>query len=302
MPIQDPFRTLRLERIGAVARVVLARPEVRNAFNDEMISELVRCFCEIERLVEEDAGDAERSGAGGSVPRVVVLAGEGRIFCAGADVNWMRASADRSEDENREDARAMAAMFRAVDECPVPVVGRVQGVAFGGGVGLAACCDVVVAAEDARFSFSEVKLGILPAVISTFALPKIGPGQARRWFLTGEVFDARRAQAIGLVHEVAPAADLDRAVAGIVGAILANGPRAVREAKTLIRRVSGMDRDSALEQCAWTIAWMRVTPEAQEGLRAFLEKREPSWRAGGSADSPGDGSGELEEPSGGGSA
>src|SRR5688500_1240763 len=138
MPTSDPFRTLRLDRTGAGVRVVLARPNVRNAFNAEMIAELAACFTELARRADEP-----------DTPRAVVLAGDGKLFCAGADVNWMRASADRTEDENREDARAMAAMFRAVDECPLPVVGRVQGVAFGGGVGLAACCDVVVAAEDA---------------------------------------------------------------------------------------------------------------------------------------------------------
>jgi methylglutaconyl-CoA hydratase len=259
---------LRLERAGPVARVTLARPDVRNAFNAEMIEELALAFGELARAAGETDG-----------PRAVVLAGEGKLFCAGADVNWMRASADRTEIENREDARAMAAMLRAVDECPLPVVGRVQGIAFGGGVGLAACCDVVVAAEDARFSFSEVKLGILPAVISTFALAKIRPGQARRWFLTGEVFDARRAREIGLVHEVVPASELDAVVDAITAAIAANGPRAVREAKALIRRVAGMRREEALEHCADAIARVRVTAEAQEGLRAFLEKRDPAWRA-----------------------
>jgi methylglutaconyl-CoA hydratase len=263
------LRTLRLERAGPVLRVVLSRPDVRNAFDAGMIAELGSAF-----------GEVARAAGSPDAPRAVVLAGEGKLFCAGADVNWMRASADRTEEENREDARAMAAMFRAVDECPLPVVGRVQGVAFGGGVGLAACCDVVVAAEDARFSFSEVKLGILPAVISTFALAKIGPGQARRWFLTGEVFDARRAREIGLVHEVVPAAELDGAVDAITTSLAANGPQAIREAKALIRRVAGMRRDEALEHCAATIARVRVTREAQEGLRAFLEKREPAWRSG----------------------
>ena len=209
----------------------------------------------------------------------MVLAGEGKIFCAGADVNWMRASADASEAENSEDARRMAAMFRAIDECPVPVVGRVQGVAFGGGVGLVACCDIVVAAEDARFSFSEVRLGILPAVISTFALAKIGAGQARRWFLSAEVFPAVRAREIGLVHEVVAEMELDAAVEGVASALTANGPRALREAKALIRRVAGLERDAAIEHCAETIARVRISPEAQEGLRAFLEKREPAWRA-----------------------
>jgi methylglutaconyl-CoA hydratase len=258
------FTTIRMQRSNnAVARVTLARPDTRNAFNAQMIAELTACFGDLGR----DEG-----------LRAVVLAGEGKIFCAGADVNWMRASAKSTEEENREDARRMAAMFRTLDECPVPVVGRVQGAAFGGGAGLAACCDVVVATGDARFSFSEVKLGILPAVISTFALAKIGPGQARRWFLTAEVLTADDARHAGLVHEVVPADELDGRVERIVAALVANGPRAVREAKALIRRVAGMTREAALEHCARTIARVRVSPEGQEGLRAFLESRDPAWR------------------------
>jgi methylglutaconyl-CoA hydratase len=233
-----------------------------------MIEELTTCFAELGRSDEL---------------RAVVLSGEGKVFCAGADVNWMRASAEASEKENEEDARRMAAMFRTIDECPVPVVGRIQGAAFGGGVGLAACCDVVVAAEDARFSFSEVRLGILPAIISTFSLAKIGVGRARRWFLTAEVLTAAQAHDAGLVHEIAPAEELDARVQKIVAALAANGPRAVREAKALIRTVAGMDRDAALEHCALTIARVRVSPEGQEGLRAFLEGREPAWRAVGAA-------------------
>jgi methylglutaconyl-CoA hydratase len=260
--------TIRVERHDGVARVTLARPEVRNAFNAQMIAELTACFAGFGR--DDDL-------------RAVVLGGEGKIFCAGADVSWMRASAEATEEENREDARRMAAMFRAIDECPLPVVGRIQGAAFGGGVGLTACCDVVVAAEDARFSFSEVKLGIVPAVISSFALAKIGPGAARRWFLTAEVLSAAQAREAGLVHEVAPADELDARVTRIVTALAANGPLAVREAKALIRRVAGMDREAALEHCARTIARVRVSPEGQEGLRAFLESREPAWRSGGSA-------------------
>lgn len=260
----NAYTTIRLERSGAVARVTLARPNVLNAFNSDVIAELFACFGE---LAEDDD------------LRAVVLAGEGKAFCAGADVSWMQASVEATERENREDARAMAVMFRAIDECPAPVVGRVQGVAFGGGVGLVACCDVVVAAEDASFCFSEVRLGILPAVISTFAVAKIGAGQARRWFLTGEVLSSERARAIGLVHQVVPAAGLDAGVQDMVATLAANGPRAVREAKALIRRVAGLDRADALERCVETIARVRVSPEGQEGLRAFLQKREPAWRA-----------------------
>ena len=261
--------TLRVERDGGLARLVLARPQVRNAFNARMIADLTAACGQL-------AADADL--------RAVVLSGEGKVFCAGADVSWMRDSAAATQAENRDDARRMAAMFRALDELPVPVVGRVQRAAFGGGVGLIACCDVIVAADDARFSFSEVKLGILPAVISTFALRKIGPGQARRWFLTGETFDAARAREIGLVHEVVAEDRLDAAVQEVVDVLLANGPRAMREAKALIRRLAGFgDPAAAVEHCAETIARVRVSPEAQEGLRAFLEKRHPAWRASRSA-------------------
>ncbi|MBA2564505.1 MAG: enoyl-CoA hydratase/isomerase family protein [Gemmatimonadetes bacterium] len=263
------YETLRVEHDGSRARVTLARPDVRNAFNAAMIAELTACFGEL--------ADREEM-------RAIVLAGEGASFCAGADVNWMRASVDASEDENRADAQRMATMFRAVDECPVPVVGRVQGVAFGGGVGLVSCCDVVIAAEDASFCFSEVRLGILPAVISTFALAKIGRGQARRWFLTAEVLSAARAREIGLVHEVVPPDRLDAGVEGILHAVCSNGPQAVREAKALIRRVAELERGAAIEHCAETIARVRVSREGQEGLRAFLDKRLPVWRRrGGSA-------------------
>jgi methylglutaconyl-CoA hydratase len=259
------FSTLRLEREGPIARVTLARPEVRNAFNAEMIAEVTACFSEL----------AKDEGL-----RVVVLSGEGNLFCAGADVNWMRDSEHATRDENREDALRMAGMFLAIDEFPAAVVARVQGGALGGGVGLIACCDVVVAAEDARFSFSEVRLGILPAVISRFAIAKIGRGQARRWFLTAETLTAARAAEIRLVHEVVPAGELDRKTEEIAQAIVANGPRAVREAKRMIRRVATLPRDDAIEFAVETIARVRVSAEAQEGLRAFLEKREPSWRAG----------------------
>ena len=258
------YRTVRftVER-EVIARVTLTRPAARNAFDAPMIEEVTACFADI--------------AAQGDL-RAVVLAAEGEAFCAGADVNWMRASANATEEENQADARRMAAMFRSIDECPVPVVGRVHGVAFGGGVGLVACCDVVVAEQDARFCFSEVRLGLIPAVISTFAMAKIGRGQARRWFLTAEVIPADTARAVGLVHEVVPAERLDAAVDAIVAALVGNGPFAVREAKALIRRVVDLERGEAIEHCADTIARVRVSPEAQEGLRAFLEKRDPAWR------------------------
>ena len=241
---------LRVERDGEALRVTLAKPERRNAFDAELITALAEAFA--------DVGDA----------RVVVLAGEGPSFCAGADVEWQRASIDLSYDENVEDAMRLYRMCAAIDRCHAPVVARVQGYALGGGAGLAACADVAIAAPDATFGFSEVKLGIIPAVISPFVLPKIG-ANARRYFLTGERFDAETALRIGLVHEIAE--DLDGAVSRVVSQLLTSGPRAVRAAKDLVReRPDG-------EDTARIAARLRAGEEGQEGLRAFLEKRPPGW-------------------------
>ena len=242
---------LRVERDGAILRVTLVRPERRNAFDAELIAELGHAF--------SDVGDA----------RVVLLAGEGASFCAGADIEWQRSAIDLSFDENVEDAMRLFAMMKAIDECPAPVVARIQGHALGGGSGLAAAVDVAVAGTDAVFGFSEVKLGIIPAVISPFVLPRIGGGAARRFFLTGERFDAPTALRIGLVHEVAD--DLDGAVERFVRELLTAGPAATREAKRLIRM-----RPQAEETAQWA-ARMRASDEGQDGLRAFLERSKPSW-------------------------
>jgi methylglutaconyl-CoA hydratase len=241
-----------VERDGPVLRVTLARPERRNAFDAELIAELAEAFVDVGRA------------------RAVVLAGEGKSFSAGADVDWMRASADLSYDENVADANALRHMVEAIDGCPAPVVARVQGHALGGGCGLVACADIAVAAPDAVFAFSEVKLGIIPAVISPFALAKIGPSAARRYFLTGERFDAESALRIGLVHEVAP--ELDAAVERIAGELLSAGPKAARWAKRLVQ-----ERPGGPETARW-IAERRTSEEGQEGLRAFLDKRPPAWR------------------------
>jgi len=242
---------LRVEADGPVLRVTLAKPERRNAFDAELIRELREAF--------SDVGDA----------RVVILSGEGESFCAGADIEWQRSAIDLSYDENVEDAMRLFGMMKAIDECPAPVVARIQGYALGGGSGVAAAVDIGIAAEDAVFGFSEVKLGIVPAVISPFVLPKIGDGAARRYFLTGERFDAQTALRMGLVHEVA--ADLDGAVERVVGELLTSSPQAVREAKRLIRmRPQG-------EETAQLAARMRASEEGQEGLRAFLERRKPGW-------------------------
>jgi methylglutaconyl-CoA hydratase len=242
---------LRVERNGAILRVTLAKPDRRNAFDAELIAELHEAF--------RDVGDA----------RVVLLSGQGESFCAGADIEWQRSAIDLSFDENVEDAMRLFAMMQAIDGSPAPVVARIQGYALGGGSGLAAAVDVAIAANDAVFGFSEVKLGIIPAVISPFVLPKIGEGAARRYFLTGERFDARVALRIGLVSEVAD--DLDGAVDRVVGELLTSGPQAAREAKRLVRT-----RPQGEETAQWA-ARMRASDEGQEGLRAFLERRKADW-------------------------
>jgi methylglutaconyl-CoA hydratase len=244
---------LRSERDGDIVRVTLTRPERRNAFDAALIAELAAAFA--------DVGDA----------RAVVLAGEGPSFCAGADVEWHRASIDLSYEDNVEDALDLYRMLETVDSCAPLVIARVHGHALGGGSGLVACADVTVAADDAVFGFSEVKLGIVPAVISPFVLPKIGPSAARRYFLTGERFGAHEAHRIGLVHEVAT--DLDEAVDRIVREALSSGPEALRAAKRLVR-----ERPAGSE-AAHVAAARRTSAEGQEGLRAFLERRPPAWRS-----------------------
>ena len=241
---------LRIERDGPVLRITLAKPERRNAFDAELIRELHEAF--------SDVGDA----------RVIVLAGDGPSFCAGADVEWQRSAIDLSYDENVEDALRLYRMLDAIDSCPAPVAGRIQGFALGGGSGVTACLDIAIAAEDAVFGFTEVKLGIIPAVISPFVLPKIGAA-ARRYFLTGERFDAQTALRIGLLNDVTN--DLDGAVDRVVSELLTSGPEATREAKKLVREAPGG------EETAHVAARLRSGAEGQEGLRAFLERRRASW-------------------------
>ena len=252
-----------------IARITLTRPDVRNAFDEVLIAELTQAVGEIASSFETDPEQA---------PRALVLTGEGTAFCAGADMNWMRRSARFSREENEADAGRFASMLRALDELPVPTVARVNGVCLGGGMGLISCCDIVVAADAADFGFTEVRLGIAPAVISTFVLPKIGASGARRYFLTGEIFKAAEAKAIGLVHEVVPGEALDGAVARVSDAISGNGPRAVAAAKRLIREGLALRRDDAIANAVHTIAALRASPEGQEGLGAFLEKRRPAWK------------------------
>jgi methylglutaconyl-CoA hydratase len=243
---------LQITRDGDLLHVTLARPERRNAFDAELIAELTEAF----EGVPEDV-------------RAVILSGEGQSFSAGADVEWMRSSIDLSYEENVADARRLRKMLETIDTCPAPVLTRVHGHALGGGCGLVACSDVVVSAPHTVFAFSEVKLGIIPAVISPFALAKIGPSAARRYFVTGEPFDAQTALRIGLVHEVAD--DLDVAVDRIVTHLRSAGPEAARHAKKLVlERPDGLGTERRIAQ-------RRTSEEGQEGLRAFLEKRPPTW-------------------------
>ena len=249
---------LRIERDGDVLRVTLARPESRNAFDAALIAELSEAFV--------DVGTA----------RAVVLSGEGASFCAGADVEWMRASVDLDREANVADANALRGMLEAIDRCPAPVVAVVHGHALGGGVGLVAVADIVLADPATVFAFSEVKLGIVPAVISPYALRRIGESAARRYFVTGERFDAETALRIGLVHEVT--SDLEAALARLLGELRTAGPRAARHAKRLV-----LDRPDGPET-ARLIAERRTSDEGQEGLRAFLERRRPAWAPAPDAD------------------
>jgi methylglutaconyl-CoA hydratase len=259
------YEHLRRTDEGPVATVTLARPESHNALNSALIEEITTCF---EELDGEDG------------VRVVVLTGEGRSFCAGADIGYMRETAGFSYEENIDDARRLATLFRTVDECPKPVVARVVGAAIGGGAGLVAAADVAVAAEGTRFAFSEVRLGIAPATIAPFVVRKIGYSHARALFLTGERFGAGKAREIGLVHEVARAEDLDAATEEVAARLLQGGPVAQAAIKELLRQVEATEPMEALGLMTNRIAELRIGEEGQEGLGAFLQKREPRWREG----------------------
>ncbi len=257
---------LRVEREGGVARVTLNRPEVRNAFNAELIATLAWTF---EAFGEEPP----------EALRAVVLSGAGEVFCAGADIEWQRASIGLSMEENQADAGRLQEMLLAIEECPVPVIAAVQGAALGGGMALCCVADMTIATADATFGFTEVKLGLMPAVISPFVLPRIGEGAARALFLSGERFGAERALRIGLVSEVVrdrPA--LDARVTALLGEVLSGGPGAVRNAKAVILDQRGLSRSEALRLTVARAARQRVSDEGQEGLGAFLDKRRPSWR------------------------
>jgi methylglutaconyl-CoA hydratase len=254
---------IEVARDGAVAGVFLNRPEVRNAFNDTVVAELTQAFAEL--------------GADPDL-RVIVLGGHGKAFCAGADLGWMRDMAGYTWEQNQADAQRLADMLWTVYTCPVPVVGRVHGDCYAGGVGLAAVCDVLVAAEEAHFCLSEAKLGLLPATIGPYVIRALGEQASRRYFVTAERFSAAEARRLGLAHELASAADLDAKVSAIVGAIITNGPAAVKACKALVRDLAGAPITAELRaDTARRIADIRASAEGREGVQAFLNKRAAPW-------------------------
>ncbi len=256
------YQTITFDAQGPAVWVTLSRDDVRNAFNGQMLADLLDAFAAAPKV------------PGG---RVVVLTGVGSAFCAGADLSWMRAVRDFTYEQNLAESMDVAAVMRRIYDCPLPTIARVNGPAIGGGAGLVACCDLAVAAESARFSLSEVKLGLIPSCISPYVIRKIGEGKARELFLTGERISAEKAREIGLVNEVAKEGELDVIVARWLNQLVTSGPVAVAKCKELIRNVPRMDLDEAGPYTAEMIAKMRVSDEGQEGMAAFLEKRKPGW-------------------------
>jgi methylglutaconyl-CoA hydratase len=259
----DTYDTLEISVASKVATITLNRPDVRNAFNEDAIADLTMAFDE----VSQD-GDV----------RAIVLAANGPAFCAGADLNWMKKMAGYTPAENEADALRLADMLRTIYFSPKPVVAKVQGDCYAGGMGLVAACDIVVAADGVHFCLSEVKLGLIPATISPYVIKAMGEQAARRYFLTAERFDAQAARRLGLAHEVVPAEQLDASVGNIVAALAANSPNAVREAKKLVRDIAGVPIDDVLlADTAERIAAIRASAEGREGVASFLEKRKPAW-------------------------
>lgn len=262
IPSHSNEKCLLVEQNNTIVTVTLNRPHVHNAFDETLIQEITACFARLSENAEV---------------RAIVLCGAGESFCAGADLHWMRRMADYSQEENRADAAKLQRMFDVIADCPKPTIARVQGGAIGGGVGLVAVCDVAVAAPEAKFTLSEVRLGLVPAIIAPYILQKIGMGAARALFVTGERFDANEALRIGLVQQVVPAHELDAAIQKKVEWILHAGPEAIAVAKRLLSAIADKTPQQAATTTIDCIAALRVSPEGQEGIRAFLEKRKPHW-------------------------
>ena len=256
-------QAIRISAQGGIATVVLSRPDVRNAFNDEVIAELSQAFIQL--------GDDPQV-------RAIVLMAEGPAFCAGADLNWMRRMADYSREENEQDAEKLAFMLRTIYECPKPTIARVQGDVYAGGMGLVACCDMAVSVDTANYCLSEVKLGLIPATIGPYVIRAMGPRASHRYFLTAERFSAQQAQRIGFVHEVVPADQLDATVSTWVQALLAASPNAIKECKKLVQYVADRDITRLLiDHTVKAIADIRASDEGKEGVQSFLNKRKPNW-------------------------
>jgi len=257
------YETLILDKTNDVMTITLNRPDVHNAMNDVLMNELTQCFKEL-------SGDSSTS--------VVVLTGNGKSFCAGADLTWMKRMVSYSKAENKKDSRLLLEMYETMYSCPKPLIGRINGAAFGGGIGLLAVCDITVTIPDVKFAFSEVKLGIIPSVISTFVALRMTPADMRRLFITGERFDAAVAHEVGLIDLIVPPENLDSTVQSCVEQVRSSGHLAVKEVKHLLQNLKRMERKKYTEFTVEKIAELRVSPEGQEGINAFLEKRKPNWK------------------------
>jgi methylglutaconyl-CoA hydratase len=257
------YETLVYTKKDDVVTVALNRPDVHNAFNDVLMNELTRCF---KQLATDDS------------VAVVILTGNGKSFCAGADLSWMKRMVSYSKEENKKDSYLLLDMYETIHSCPKPVVGRINGHAFGGGIGLLAVCDITITVPDVKFAFSEVKLGIIPAVISTFVAPRMSPADMRRLFITGERFDSVMANKIGLIDLVVPPESLDDSVSSCVEQVRSSGPYAIKEVKHLIYNLRELDIKKYKEFTVEKISELRVSKEGQEGINAFLEKRVPNWK------------------------
>jgi methylglutaconyl-CoA hydratase len=256
------YETIEIKKEKNITKIFLNRPEVHNAMNENLMKELTTCFKELSK--DEST-------------RIIILTGRGKSFCAGADLNWMKSMAKYSKDENIKDSRLLLNLYEAIYNCPKPVIGRVNGHAFGGGIGLFAVCDIIIAIPECKFAFSEVKLGIIPAVISTYIVRKIGLSNMKRLFITGERFNSEYAKELGLIDYIVPQEKLDEKIKNYVELLQSSGPNAIVEVKKLIDSCEKMNREKYKEYTVEKISELRVSQEGQEGIKAFLEKRKSNW-------------------------